>query len=102
MWFRIKLTSTEYQALEEACKTIRELAEQTGIKLVGPIPLPTKRLIIPTRRTPCGEGSKTWDKWEMRIHRRLIIVDATERFMRRFMIIKMPPEVDIDIKQVRG
>ena len=34
--------------------------------------LPTKTLKISTRKTPNGEGSKTWDKYEMRIHKRLI------------------------------
>ena len=34
--------------------------------------LPTKVLKVTTRKTPCGEGSKTWDCFEMRIHKRLI------------------------------
>lgn len=34
--------------------------------------MPTKTLKITTRKTPCGEGSKTWDTYEMRIHKRLI------------------------------
>jgi small subunit ribosomal protein S20e len=27
---------------------------------------------VQTRKTPCGEGSKTWDRLEMRIHKRII------------------------------
>ena len=34
--------------------------------------MPTKTLNITTRKTPCGEGSKTWDRYEMRIHKRVI------------------------------
>ena len=34
--------------------------------------MPTKVLKITTRKTPCGEGSKTWDRYEMRIHKRVI------------------------------
>jgi len=34
--------------------------------------MPTKILKITTRKTPCGEGSKTWDRYEMRIHKRVI------------------------------
>ena len=34
--------------------------------------MPTKILEITTRKTPCGEGSKTWDRYEMRIHKRVI------------------------------
>ena len=33
--------------------------------------MPTKTLRITTRKTPCGEGSKTWDKFQMRIHKRV-------------------------------
>ena len=38
------------------------------MKVSGPVRLPTKHLRITTRKTPCGEGSKTWDRFEMRIH----------------------------------
>ena len=38
----------------------------------GPVRMPTKTLRITCRKTPCGEGSKTWDRFEMRIHKRVI------------------------------
>ena len=37
--------------------------------------LPTKKLRITTRKSPCGEGTNTWDRFEMRIHK---CVDARE------------------------
>jgi hypothetical protein len=40
------------------------------LRVKGPVRLPTKCLKITTRKTPCGEGSKTWDTFEMRIHKR--------------------------------
>jgi small subunit ribosomal protein S10 len=49
---RIKLTSADTQKLEGVCDEIRDIAQKIGVKLVGPIPLPTKKLLI-TRRTPC-------------------------------------------------
>lgn len=42
------------------------------LRVKGPVRLPTKVLKVTTRKTPCGEGSKTWDCFEMRIHKRLI------------------------------
>lgn len=27
--------------------------------------MPTKTLRITTRKTPCGEGSKTWDRFQV-------------------------------------
>jgi len=95
---RIRLTSTDYQKLEEVCGELGAIAKKTGVKITGPIPLPTKRLRVPVRKTPCGEGTATWDKWEMRIHKRLIDIDAEERVMRRIMRIRVPEEVYVSIE----
>jgi small subunit ribosomal protein S10 len=95
---RIKLTSADTQKLEGVCDEIRDIAQKIGVKLVGPIPLPTKKLIVPTRRTPCGDGSKTWDKYEMRVHKRLIEIDARDRVMRSIMRIRVPNEVYIEME----
>ena len=34
--------------------------------------MPTKVLRLTTRKSPCGEGTNTWDHLEMRIHKRII------------------------------
>ena len=85
-------------ALEEVCNEIKEIAARAGVKMVGPIPLPTKRLVVPVRRTPCGDGSNTWDKFELRIHKRLIEIDARERVMRQIMRIRVPDEVYVEME----
>ncbi len=95
---RIKLTSTDKEKLEAVCSEIRGIAEKAGVKMVGPVPLPTKRLVVPVRRTPCGDGSKTWDKYEMRIHKRFIEIDARERVMRSIMRIRVPNEVYVEME----
>jgi small subunit ribosomal protein S10 len=95
---RIKLTSTDTQKLEGVCTEIKDIAKRIGVKLVGPIPLPTKKLVVPTRRTPCGDGSNTWDRYEMRVHKRLIEIDARDRVMRSIMRIRVPNEVYIEME----
>ncbi len=95
---RIRLTSTDYKKLEEICRELKAIADKTGVKISGPIPLKTKHLRVPVRKTPCGEGTATWDKWELRIHKRLIDVDAEDRVMRRIMRIRVPEEVFISIE----
>jgi len=95
---RIRLTSTDHKKLEEVCQELRAIAEKTGVKMIGPIPLPTKRLRVPVRKSPCGEGTCTWDKWELRIHKRVIDIDAEERVMRRIMRIRVPEEVYVSIE----
>lgn len=95
---RIKLTSTDTEKLQGVCNEIKDIAKRIGVKLVGPIPLPTKKLVVPTRRTPCGDGSDTWDRYEMRVHKRLIEIDARDRVMRSIMRIRVPNEVYIEME----
>lgn len=54
------------------CTEIVDRAKNKDLRAKGPVRLPTKTLKVTTRKTPCGEGSKTWDCFEMRIHKRLI------------------------------
>ena len=55
------------------CNDLIRRAKDTKLpKVKGPIRMPTKNLRITCRKTPCGEGSKTWDRFEMRIHKRVI------------------------------
>jgi len=95
---RIKLTSTDTEKLEGVCDEIKNIAKRIGVKIVGPIPLPTKKLVVPTRRTPCGDGSDTWDRYEMRVHKRLIEIDARDRVMRSIMRIRVPNSVYIEME----
>ena len=73
--------------------------------MTGPIPLPTRKLKVPVRKSPDGEGSETWDRWEARLHKRLIYIDADERAMRQLMRIQIPDGVKISIQiqtQIQG
>lgn len=97
---RIRLSSTAPGDLNSICDEIGKIAEKTGVKLRGPIPLPTKRLVVPTRKSPCGQGTHSWDKFESRIHKRLVDVDPNERFLKRLMRIKTPESVFIEIELV--
>ena len=49
---RIRLTSTDYGKLEEVCGELRSIAQKTGVKINGPVPLPTKRLQVPVLKAP--------------------------------------------------
>ncbi len=94
---RIRLSGLNPHDLDKICNQIKEIAYKTGIEIRGPIPLPTKRLVIPVRKSPDGEGSETWDHWELRIHKRLIDIAADERALRQIMRIQVPKDVNIEI-----
>ncbi len=97
---RIKLISSSKDAARDVAKQIASIAKGIGIKYKGPIPLPTKHMVIPTRKTPCGDGSDTYDHWEMRIYKRLIDMDADERALRQLMRIRIPENIKIEIELV--
>jgi len=97
---RIRLSGVNPQELISVCDEIGKIAEKTGVKLRGPVPLPTKKLKITTRKSPCGEGTNTWDRFEMRIHKRVVDVDPNERFLKRLMRIKTPESVFVEIELV--
>ena len=94
---RISLSGTDPKKVDGVCKQIKTISEKTGVAIAGTIPLPTKRLIVPCRKSPDGEGSETWDRWEMRVHKRLIDLDADERALRQLMRIQVPDGVNIEI-----
>jgi len=47
--------------------------------------MPTKVLRITTRKTPCGEGSKTWDRFQMRIHKRVIDLHSPSEIVKQIV-----------------
>ena len=94
---RIILTGTDPKTLDYVCKQIKDIATKTGTEMKGPVPLPTKHLNVPVRKSPDGEGSETWDRWEMRIHKRLVDLQADDRAMRQLLRIQVPDGVHIRI-----
>jgi len=94
---RIKLESQDYKELDSVCGQIKDIATRAGIDLKGPIPLPTKKLRITTRKTPCGDGSDTYEKWELRVHKRLIEISADDRVLREVMRIRIPDSVNVEM-----
>jgi small subunit ribosomal protein S10 len=95
---RIKLNSTDIEMLNEICNSIKEIADKSGIVVSGPVPLPTKKLKITTRKSPCGNGTATFDHFEMRIHKRLIDLPANEKVLHHIMRMKVPKNVNIKIE----
>ncbi len=97
---RIRLSSPNLNDLQAVCSEIVGIAKKTGVHIKGPIPLPTKKLVVPVRKAPSGEGTHTFDHYELRIHKRIIDIDAEERALRSLMRIRMPDTVHIEIELV--
>ena len=97
---RIKLASTDIDKINKVCEYIKEIVEKTGVTMRGPIPLPTKRLKLTTRKSPDGEGTATWERYEMRVHKRLIDLGIDERALRLVMRVPIPESLNIEIEMI--
>ena len=95
---RIKLNSIDIKMLNSVCESIKEMSKKSGVMISGPVPLPTKRLKVTTRKSPCGNGTATFDNYEMRIHKRLIDLPANEKVLRQIMKMQIPKNVNIKIE----
>ena len=95
---RVKLNSIDIEMLNRICDAIKDLAKKSGIIVSGPVPLPTKRIKVTTRKSPCGNGTATFDRFEMRIHRRLIDLPANEKVLHGIMRLQIPKNVSIKIE----
>mgnify|MGYP001357681857 CR=1 FL=1 len=97
---RIKLASIDINKINDVCNHINDIAEKTGVEIRGPIPLPTKKLKVTTRKSPDGEGRATWERYEMRIHKRLIDLGLDERALRLVMRVPIPEGLNIEIEML--
>ncbi len=101
---RIKLSGRSPQELESITTEIKDIAKKFGVSYRGPIPLPTKKLRLTVLKTPCGDstghGNATYDKFEMRIHKRVVEVQADDRALRQIMRVNIPQGTHVEIKLI--
>ncbi|MEK6981399.1 MAG: 30S ribosomal protein S10 [Candidatus Micrarchaeota archaeon] len=94
---RITLSAESVSDLKDVIGQIVELARTLNMKIRGPVPLPKKRYLLTTRRTPCGDGSDTYEHWEKRISKRLIDIEGDEKTIKQIMRIRVPTDVFVKI-----
>jgi len=97
---RINLSSIDIDKLNDICGSISEIAKKTKVKLAGPIHLPTRRMKLTTRKSPCGDGKASFDRFEMRVHKRLIDLGVNDRALRLIMRVPIPQGVQIQIEMI--
>jgi small subunit ribosomal protein S20e len=84
--YTVTVSFTKVKPLETLCANlVKEArikqANADGVEKVqvrGPVRMPTKRLKLCTRKSPCGNGTNTYDHWEMRIHKRVFHINASQ------------------------
>ena len=95
---RIRLKAYDHRLLDESAQRIVEAAERTGVGVVGPVPLPTRRELFTLRRSTFIDKD-SHEHFEIRTHKRLIdIADPDSKTIDTLMRLNMPAGVDIEIK----
>lgn len=83
--------------MQQVTKSLVENAKKANVKIRGPVRLPNKHLRICCRRTPCGEGSKTWDNFEMTVFKRYIDLECPSSQIKEVTLINIPSGVEINV-----
>merc|ERR1711944_109950 len=94
---RITITSKNCAAIERISNELVKAAKDKQLKVKGPVRMPTKTLRITTRKTPNGEGSKTWDRYQMRIHKRVIDLQSPTETVRQITQLSIDPGIDVEV-----
>lgn len=95
---RVKLKSYDHRVIDEAVIKILDTVMATGAKVMGPIPLPTKKTLISTLRSPFV-NKDAQEHFEILVHKRLIdILEPTGRTIDSLSNLDLPAGVSIEIK----
>ncbi|MCP4337116.1 MAG: 30S ribosomal protein S10 [Mycoplasma sp.] len=94
----IKVKAFESSLVDSAALKIVETAKKEGIKVSGPIPLPTKREVFTVLRS-VHVNKKSREQFEIRTNKRLIILnDANEAIMDKLTRLNLPSGVKVEVK----
>lgn len=95
---RIKIKAFDHRVIDESTRTIIETAQRSGVKVFGPIPLPTeKKKYTVNRSTFVHKDAR--DQYEMRIHKRMIdIIEPQPDTIEALTNLNLPAGVDVEVK----
>jgi small subunit ribosomal protein S10 len=95
---RIKLRSFDSRVLDQSAKEIIEMLKKTGVKVSGPIPLPTKKEIYTVLRSP-HVNKKSREQFQLEIHKRIIdVIEPTARTVDSLSRLSLPAGVEVEMK----
>merc|ERR1712080_158490 len=103
--YRLTITCKEVKAIEEVTKTLIQKAKDRietnpNLRVKGPRRMPTKVLRLTVRKSPCGNGTNTFDKFEMRIHKRVIDFSCTRTDLQTITKIEIGAGIIIEANEL--
>jgi small subunit ribosomal protein S20e len=72
-------------------------AKNEKLKTYGPVRHPTKTLRLTVRKSPCGNGTDTFDRFEMRIHKRVVTLISPPEFIKKVTDFSIDPGVEVEL-----
>uniref|UniRef100_A0A286ZI20 Small ribosomal subunit protein uS10 n=1 Tax=Sus scrofa TaxID=9823 RepID=A0A286ZI20_PIG len=94
---RITLASRNVKSWEQVRADLIRGTKEKNLRIKGRAPMPAKTLRITTRRTPCGEGSKTWGRFQTRIHRRRMDLPSPSEAVEQIPSVRTEPGVEAEV-----
>ncbi len=95
---RIKLKAFDNRLLDQSAKEIIEMLKKTGVKIAGPVPLPTKREVYTVLRSP-HVNKKSREQFQIKIHKRVIdVIEPTARTVDSLSKLSLPAGVEVEMK----
>ena len=95
---RIRMEAYDHEVLDQSALQIVDAVKRTGVKVHGPVPLPTRIERYTVLRSP-HVNKKSREQFEIRTHKRLIDIDEPNaQTMDALGRLSMPAGVDIRIK----
>lgn len=95
---RIRLESYDHRLLDETVKAIVDISSSNGLKVRGPIPLPTKKEVFTILRSPHVNKSSR-EQFERRTHKRLVILENSNAKAREAIKrLNIPSGVHVSFK----
>ena len=94
---RLTITSSKLDNLQRVCNSLMHKLKQGDRKVRGPIPMPRRRLRITTRRAPCGNGTETYDHFELRVYKRVIDFVAPPEAVKQITSVGLEPDVHVEV-----
>merc|ERR1712159_159846 len=99
--YNLIISSKRQLWTEKTSRKAKKIKENnTDISIRGPRRMPTKVLRITTRKSPCGNGTNTFDKFEMRIHKRVIDFECSKEELKKMTNIEIPAGLIIEATEM--
>lgn len=96
---RVRLRGFDVELVDQSAKSIVQTVQKSGVRVSGPVPLPTRINRFTVLRSP-HVNKKSREQFEMRTFKRLIdILEPTPAVMDALMKLELPAGVDVYIKQ---